>query len=83
MSDAITVHHGHMPEIRFTGDDSARGHWALQDYVEWMGRPERTGFVGFGHYEEEYRREADGWKICSLRIGRLTMSRLSEALLPI
>ena len=30
-----TVHHGHMPEIEVTGPDSARGTWAMSDYVEW------------------------------------------------
>lgn len=30
-----TVHHGHMPEIDITGPDTARGTWAMFDYVEW------------------------------------------------
>ncbi len=32
---ARTRHHGHMPEIEITGDDTARGIWAMFDYVEW------------------------------------------------
>jgi hypothetical protein len=82
LGEVLTIHQGHMPEIRFTGADTARGHWALQDFLEWPDEPERVGFVGFGHYEEEYRRDDDGWRIASLRIGRLMMSRLSEARLP-
>jgi hypothetical protein len=82
LGDVLTIHQGHMPEIRFTGENTARGHWALQDYLEWSDGAERVGFVGFGHYEEDYRRDETGWKIASLRIGRLMMSRLSEAQLP-
>ena len=32
---ARTCHHGHMPEIEITGDGTARGIWAMFDYVEW------------------------------------------------
>jgi hypothetical protein len=32
---ARTCHHGHMPEIEIAGDGSARGIWAMFDYVEW------------------------------------------------
>ena len=35
LGDAITVHHGHMPEIEITGTRTARGIWAMADYVEW------------------------------------------------
>ena len=37
---ARTAHHGHMPEIEITGDGTARGIWAMFDYVEW---PEQNG----------------------------------------
>ena len=30
-----TVHHGHMPEIEITGPTTARGIWAMYDYVSW------------------------------------------------
>ena len=30
-ADSLARHHGHMPEIRFTGDDSAEGTWYLED----------------------------------------------------
>ena len=29
LTGAVTVHHGHMPEIEFTGPSSARGIWAM------------------------------------------------------
>src|SRR5215831_5216317 len=30
----VTVHQGHMPEIEFTGDDTATGVWAMFDWVD-------------------------------------------------
>ena len=40
LTGARTVHHGHMPEIEITGPDSARGAWAMFDYVEWPANNE-------------------------------------------
>ena len=33
LQEAITVHHGHMPEIEISGPSTARGIWALQDTI--------------------------------------------------
>ena len=68
-----TVHHGHMPEIEITGPDTARGIWAMFDYVEWPPSEtgDRRGLQGYGHYLEEYVREDGEW-----RIGRLHLARL-------
>ena len=33
LEGAITVHHGHMSEIEITGDDTARGIWAMEDQI--------------------------------------------------
>ena len=84
LEHAVTVHHGHMPEIVFTGPDSARGIWAMFDFVEFSceqksgGPYGGRGFVGYGHYEEEYRRLADAWKISLLRLTRLRVDPLPE-----
>jgi ketosteroid isomerase-like protein len=76
----VTVHHGHMPEIELTGPATARGTWAMFDFVEWS-RPdsgEQAGLVGYGHYLEEYVREADGeWRIARSRLERLRVDPLS------
>lgn len=80
--DAISVHHCHMPEIAMAGPDSARGIWAMMDYVQWppgavvAEAPGHPGFRGYGHYEEEYRREAGTWRICFLRLTRLRIEAL-------
>ncbi|MFO8101752.1 MAG: nuclear transport factor 2 family protein [Dehalococcoidia bacterium] len=67
LADAVTVHHGHMPEIEIIDDSTARGAWAMFDYIE------MTGLIlkGYGHYEEEYVKENGRWKIKNLRLTRL------------
>jgi hypothetical protein len=81
-----TVHHGHMPEIELTSPDSARGIWAMRDYVTWpsdeqpafLGVTEDAyGVKGYGYYEEEYRKGGDGWRISLLRLTRLRVDMLT------
>lgn len=68
LADAVTVHHGHMPEIELTSATTATGIWALNDIVIF---PNGTRLDGYGHYHETYEKTADGWKISSLRLTRL------------
>ncbi|ONH58198.1 hypothetical protein CcI49_22085 [Frankia sp. CcI49] len=75
-----TVHHGHMPELELTGPDTARGTWAMFDYVEWPA-PEsggRVGLQGYGHYVEEYVREDGRWRINRSRLERLRVDSLAS-----
>jgi len=37
LANAVTVHHGHMPEIELTSETTATGTWAMFDYVEMPG----------------------------------------------
>lgn len=70
LSDAITVHHGHMGELVVTGPDTAWGIWSMEDHI-WF--PPGTGLGrmwGTGWYEEEYRRVGDEWRIARLRLRR-------------
>ncbi len=71
---AITVHHGHMPEIELLGPTEARGIWAMEDYVEF--KPSR-GIRGYGHYHEEYRKEGGNWRISKLKLTRLRVDPLA------
>jgi hypothetical protein len=68
-----TTHHGHMPEIDTTSPTTATGIWAMQDLL-WVQDgapvPYKT-LVGFGHYHETYEKQADGWKIKTIRLTRL------------
>ena len=52
LDGAVTVHHGHMPEIDITSPATATGIWALQDVIVW---PDGTRLHGYGHYHETYR----------------------------
>jgi len=70
---AVTVHHGHMPEIELLSPTEARGIWAMSDYVEF--RPSR-GIRGYGHYHEEYRKEGGKWRISALKLTRLRVDPL-------
>jgi hypothetical protein len=84
LGDAISVHQCHMPDIVFTGDDEARGVWAMFDYLEWPdrgrvpGAPNARGLYGFGHYEETYRRIGGAWKFAFLRLTRLRIVPLRD-----
>jgi len=75
-----TVHHGHMPEIEITGPDTARGIWAMFDYVEWppSDAGERRGLQGYGHYLEEYVREDGEWRIVRCHLARLRVDPLGS-----
>jgi hypothetical protein len=68
LADAVTVHHGHMPEIEIRGD-TASGIWAMYDYVEMP----KLVLRGWGHYHEEYVRDAGGWRIRRSRLTRLRL----------
>jgi uncharacterized protein (TIGR02246 family) len=70
LADAITVHHGHMPEIELTSPTTASGIWALHDVIVW---PDGTRLDGDGHYHETYEREGGAWRISSSTLTRLRM----------
>jgi hypothetical protein len=79
LQGTTTVHHGHMPEIELTGPDTARGIWAMEDYVEFPAAADgsRVGLRGYGHYHEQYRRDGDGqWRISRIHLSRLRIDPL-------
>jgi uncharacterized protein (TIGR02246 family) len=79
LEGARTVHHGHMPEIEVTADNTARGIWAMFDLVEWPPSDDgvRVGITGYGHYVEEYEREDGTWRISHTRLDRLRVDPLA------
>jgi len=78
LADTVTVHHGHMPEIELTSATTAKGIWAMFDWVEYQREPERS-FQGYGHYLEDYEKGTDGrWRIQSLRLTRLRTDRMPQ-----
>jgi uncharacterized protein (TIGR02246 family) len=70
IGDAVTVHHGHMPEIEVTSPTTATGIWALQDIILW---PDGTRLEGYGHYHETYEKIDSEWRITSSTLTRLHM----------
>ncbi len=72
--EAVTVHHGHMPEIEIKSDTTAKGIWAMFDYVRMPGLILR----GYGHYEEDYVKQDNKWRIKNLLLTRLHMEVTEE-----
>jgi hypothetical protein len=66
-----TVHHGHMPEIQFTSDTTAKGVWAMEDKIRWPPGAAMREMHGYGHYVETYEKGRDGWRIKSLKLTRV------------
>lgn len=71
---AMTVHHGHMPEIEYVDETKAKGIWSMFDLVEPAPSSGYPVLTGFGHYTEEYRRVDGGWLISRMRLSRLKRS---------
>jgi SnoaL-like domain len=68
-----TVHHGHMPEIEITSPTTARGVWAMQDFLQMPeGSPlGMKSMTGWGHYTETYELVDGEWRIKTLVLTRL------------
>ena len=67
LAEVKTAHQVHSPQISIDGDN-AHVIWAMQDRLIW---PDGNTMTGYGHYHEDYRRTADGWKIARLTLTRL------------
>ncbi len=71
VAPAITVHHGHMPEIEITSPTIANGIWAMEDSIWWPAGSRRQTLHGLGHYHETYEKAGGKWLIKTLRLTRL------------
>jgi hypothetical protein len=68
LKDVITVHHGHMPELEITSPTTAKGVWAMEDFLVW---PSGMEMRGYGHYHETYEKQGDDWRIKTSKLTRL------------
>jgi ketosteroid isomerase-like protein len=59
----ISEHHGHHPEITFTGPDAAVGTWYLEDRV--LIPAADLEIAGTAFYEDVYRRDDGTWRIAA------------------
>ena len=80
LGPALTLHHGHTPEIEILTPTSARGIWVMQDWLHWPpGAPlAEVGFrhvLGWGHYHETYAKTSEGWRIATLKLTRMHLDR--------
>lgn len=80
LAGASTVHHGHTPEITFTGDDTASVVWAMADYLVFDEGPPPVGLHGYGHYHDRCVRTADGWRLAEVVLTRLRTDPLPGGL---
>ena len=71
IENVITVHHGHMPEIKLTSPTTATGIWALEDQLWWPEGAPLKHMHGYGHYHETYEKTDDAWRIKTMTITRL------------
>jgi uncharacterized protein (TIGR02246 family) len=76
LAGAVTVHHGHMPEITLTSRTTATGIWALHDGIVWA---DGTRLEGDGHYHETYELVGGEWRIASSTLTRLRMDLTGPA----
>jgi hypothetical protein len=65
---AITVHHGHMPEVEITSMTTARAIFAMEDLIWWPEGSRRRTLHGWGHNHETYERIDGKWLIKTLRL---------------
>ena len=63
------MHHGHMPEITFTGADEAEGIWYLEDIFVDLERNVLT--IGSALYKDRYKRVDGAWKIARTEYDRI------------
>ena len=75
VAPALTIHHGHMPEIELTSATTARGIWAMEDLIWWPEGSRRKMLHGFGHYHETYEKIDGRWFIKTLRLSRLRVDQ--------
>jgi hypothetical protein len=67
MTGAQSIHQGFMPELELTSATTARGIWAMFDYVMLP----TCHFKGWGHYHEDYVKEDGGWRMKRIKLTRL------------
>jgi hypothetical protein len=74
LAGVTSVHHGHMPEIELVSGSEARGIWAMEDLLLFPSGSVPAALHGFGHYHETYVRDADGWRIATMRLTRIRVN---------
>ena len=79
LADSVTVHHLSSPIIDVLNSIQAEATWRVQDVVVRGSETDRSGGLGFGLYEDRYRRTEDGWRISSVVFTRLLVLPLTSS----
>jgi len=57
---SVTIHQGHHPEIDLTSDTTAKGTWALYNYM--FNRKQNRGIRIGAYYQDDYVKIGGDWK---------------------
>jgi hypothetical protein len=74
-----TAHHVHSPIIEFESDTAAKVIWAMEDNLYCASGVPFKSLHGLGHYRETYRFDQGRWRIQTLRLTRLNVTLVGEA----
>ena len=74
----ISAHHGFMPEIEITGDNTAKAIWPMADELRFPQGP-IAEMTGYGHYHETYQRTDGTWRIKTMRLTRLRVTAVPRS----
>lgn len=66
-------HLGGNPEITVSADGTAKGTWAMQDWLWFEEAEPRIRLRGHGHYHNTFVCEGGTWKIHTLRLTRVNV----------
>ena len=74
LDGVVTVHHGHMPEMKIGSPREITAVWAMTDVIRYpVGRP-IGGFTGYGHYHDTYALVGESWKIKNIVLRRIAVT---------
>jgi hypothetical protein len=71
IGQAVSIHHGHMPEIEITSATTAKAIFAMEDLIFWPEGSRNKTMHGWGHYHETYEKSGGQWLIKTLKLTRL------------
>lgn len=77
VSELVTMHHVHHPEIELMDSEAARATWALEDYV--IDLKANWSLRGAAFYDDEYVRVDGKWKIRHTGSRRVFWERWNRA----
>jgi len=78
-SGLVSVHQGHMFEVEFTGETTAKGIWSMTDRLYLPPGAPYAQMTGYGYYHEGYEKSGGAWRIKTIRIARIRVEGIRAA----